>query len=236
MSRHRPTSPRAPRATRFGITTAIAMLLLAGCTPVPRQDQATNAASTPTQSAATPNPAHSPSTEAGTPERTATSPGRTPDATQSPSTRTESASLDGAAIEPGGVGPIRIGMSRAEAQANGWVAMNELCQRWDASPELLARGLSFTFVDDRLYEIWVRGFEFATEDHVRVSDTLRKAREVYGSDLQTELRDGGGGRLPAWFVVEGEHELLFLEEDPGRDETIKAILARTRGTPVIEGC
>lgn len=234
MSRRRPTSPRARRIARFGITTTIGALLLAGCTPVPRQGQPTEAPSAPTP-VATASPTHS-ATHTGTPEPTATSPTRTPRVTPSPRATPRSASLDGAAIDPGGVGPIRIGMPLSEAQANGWVAMNEQCPRWDASPELLARGLSFTFVDDRLYEIWVRGFEFATEDHIRVSDTLRKAKQVYGSRLQTEMRDGGGGRLPAWFIVEGEHELLFLEQDPGRDQTIKAILARTHGTPVVEGC
>lgn len=249
MPCHRLVSPEASRAARLGLTTLLTTLLLAGCIPVPRQQQPTNVTATPTPAVATADPTGTPPMKSSTPAATAaataaatppTAPGQTPRATPSPNPSPnpppDKNSLDNAAIEPGGVGPIRIGMSLSEAQANGWVARNELCQRWDASPELRDRGLSFTFVHDELYEIWVRGFEFATAEHIRVSDNMRKARAAYGTKLRTELRDGGGGRLRAWFVMEGEHELLFLEEDPGRDDTIKAILARTHGTPVVEGC
>ncbi|MDO5683021.1 MAG: hypothetical protein Q4G46_09375 [Propionibacteriaceae bacterium] len=198
---------------RIGLATAAVVLALAGCGTTP-----------PPGTPADPTP-----TAVATADDGATTQ-PTPDETSA------STSLHDAVIEPDGVGPIRIGVSLAEAQAHGWVARDEVCNDWDASPELIDQGLSLTFVDDQLYEIWVHKPTFATSEGTKVGNTLDDVKKAYGNDLRTEEREGGGGRLPAWFVVQDDNELLFVEQDPGRDPQIKAILARTHGTPVIEGC
>ncbi|MDO5500631.1 MAG: hypothetical protein Q4F67_13225 [Propionibacteriaceae bacterium] len=212
----------------FGLAAAALAMVLAGC-------GTTAPTSTPT-----PTPAAGQDTPVAVTEPAGPAATEPPPADESPTAEAteddDPTSLEDAVIEPDGVGPIRVGVSLAEAQAHGWTAMNELCQRWDASPALLEQGLSLTFVDDQLYEIWVHQPTFATAEGVKVGDTLDDVKQAYGDDLQTEEREGGGGRLPAWFVVEDEHELLFVEQDPGRDNRIKAILARTHGTEVIEGC
>ncbi|WP_432559074.1 hypothetical protein [Granulicoccus sp. GXG6511] len=203
----------------------LATLVLAGC-----GTNSTTPAATPE-----PVPTAAPTSSAGEPPTTPT-PTADAEAEATPTDEQESTSLDDAVIESDGVGPIRIGMSLSEARAHGWAARSEVCDKWDASPALIERGLSFTFVDDELYEIWVHKPEFATAEGIKVGDTLTQVKAAYGTRLQTESREGGGGNLPAWFVVEGDHELLFVEEDPGRDERIKSILPRNHGTSVIEGC
>lgn len=235
----RPCPPGAGRPAPLGVAALTSVLLLTACSPIPPVSRGPGA--TPaTQGAATTGPAatqepmtQAPGQAATTGGSGATSPGRprTPTPTAS-----ESTELADAVIAPDGLGPIRIGMSLAEARARGWAARSQVCDKWDASPDLADKGVSLTFVNNRLYELWVHEPGFATEAGIQVGDTLTDARDAYGNQLRTEFRDGGGGRLPAWFVVDGTHELLFVEQDPGQDEQIKSILARTHGTDVIEGC
>lgn len=216
-----------------GLAAVAAALVLVGCGTTPTGAPAPTPTGSPTVvetavSTATGEPDASP---AASPTATATrtsSPNGTPTASETE----DATSLDDALIEPDGLGPIQLGMSLNEARAHGWAGRSAVCDRWDASPALVARGVSLTFVDDQLYEIWVRQPTFVTETGIRVGDTLGDAREAYGERLRTEPRPGGD----AWFVVEGEHELLFVEEAPGRNDRITSILARTHGTPVIEGC
>lgn len=235
MSRPRSHLITMGRPALLGVAALTIAVLFSSCSPVPPRPGDPGATPSATQPAAT-EPPPAPTQVASPPGSTGSSGEPTGAGTPSPTTASESTSVEGAVIEPDGVGPIRVGMSLAEARAHGWAARSAVCDRWDASPELVDRGLSMTFVDDTLYEIWVHGPEFATEAGITVGDTLADVTEAYGDQLRTELRDGGGGRLPAWFVVEGEHELLFLEQDPGQDQQIKSILARTHGTDVIEGC
>ncbi|HHV21286.1 MAG TPA: hypothetical protein GXZ30_07095 [Propionibacterium sp.] len=203
---------------RPGLAAAFTVILLAGCSATPD--------ATPAQS---PAPTQTPAAPTEITEEVETA-----DGTDDPGD--QATSLADAMIEADGVGPIRIGMSLAEAQAHGWAARSEVCDRWDASPALIDQGLSLTFLDDRLYEIWVHEPTFGTAAGIKPGDSLEDVQKAYGEDLRTEEREGAGGRLPAWFVVDDEHELLFVEVDPGKDQQIKAILARTHGTPVIEGC
>lgn len=235
----RPCPPGAGRPALLGVAALTSVLLLTACSPIPPVPR-TSGATPSTQGAATTGPAapQEPATQAPAQATTtrgsgATTPGRP--RTQTP-TASESTGLEGAVIAPDGLGPIRIGMSLAEARAHGWAARSEVCDKWDASPDLADKGVSLTFVDNKLYELWVHEPGFATDAGITVGDTLSDVRDAYGEQLRTELRDGGGGRLPAWFVVDGTHELLFVEQDPGQDERIKSILARTHGTDVIEGC
>lgn len=206
------------RTTLVGLALSVSVALFSGCTPVADP-----------QTAPSPSAQHTATSAPATPI--------TPSPTAAPTpTSIGIAGLDGAVIEPGGIGQLRLGLTLAEAQEQGWVAFLEICDRWDASPDLQQRGLSLTFVDDELYEIWVHGSEFATGRGIRNGDGLNTLQRAYGDDLRTELRDGGGGRLPQRFIVEGEHELLFAMLDPGIDDTIKSIVIRTHGTPLIEGC
>lgn len=143
--------------------------------------------------------------------------------------------LEGAVIQPGGLGPLRVGLPLAEVQAGGWAARDDICQDWDAISVLRDKGVSVTFDQERIYEIWVAEPTFATAKGITVGATPAELEEAYGADLQTETREGGGGPYTARFVEEGEHELLFLAESPEDDRT-KAILARNAGTEVVEGC
>lgn len=227
---------RVVRPALLGVAALTTAVLLSSCSPVPPLPRNPEASPSSTQPVATQEPTRTPEQATSAPASSRPPGDDNGQATPSPTAGYESTGLEDAVIEPAGVGPIRIGMSLAEARAHGWAARSEVCDKWDASPELVDRGLSMTFVDDALYEIWVHEPEFATEAGITVGDTLSDVKDAYGDELRTELRDGGGGRLPAWFVIEDEHELLFVEQDPGQDERIKSILARTHGTDVIEGC
>lgn len=228
--------PGRGRPALLGIAALTTALLLSSCSPIPPLARNPEATPSTTQAAATAEPTRATTQATTTPPSKGNPAQSTRAATPSSTSGSASNSLEEAVIEPGGVGPIRIGLSLAEARVRGWAARSEVCDKWDASPDLVDKGLSMTFVDDTLYEIWVHKPGFATEAGITVGDTLTDVKESYGDQLRTELRDGGGGRLPAWFVVEGKHELLFVEQDPGQDERIKSILARTHGTDVIEGC
>lgn len=209
-----PSKRSSATVLRSGVA-AVLMILAAGCgttgdpaaTPTPTESSGTTVTSTPTQSS---GPTASPTASYG--------PG-----------------LEGAVIEPGGLGPLRVGMPLGEVQANGWAARDEICEDWDVVPELRDKGVSVTFDQERIYEIWVAEPTFATAEGITVGATLAELEQAYGADLQTETREGGGGPYTARFVEEGEHELLFLAESPQDDRT-KAILARKAGTEVVEGC
>lgn len=206
--------PSATVLLRSGAVTVV-MILAAGCT-TSGDSTATPTATMSSALTVTPTPAPS------------SSPSVSPTASYGPG-------LEGAVIEPGGLGPLRVGMPLGEVQANGWAARDEICEDWDVVPELRDKGVSVTFDQERIYEIWVAEPTFATAEGITVGATLAELEQAYGADLQTETREGGGGPYTARFVEEGEHELLFLAESPQDDRT-KAILARKAGTEVVEGC
>lgn len=208
------TRPSATILLRSGVV-AVAVILAAGCTGTG-------------DSTATPTPTQTSGTTVTPVPPPSSSPTVSPTASYGPG-------LDGAVIEPGGLGPLRVGMPLSEVQAGGWAARDEICADWDVVQELRDKGVSVTFDQERIYEIWVAEPTFATEKGIRVGATGEELEQAYGADLQTETRQGGGGPYTARFVTEGEHELLFLAESPD-DTRTKAILARNAGTEVVEGC
>lgn len=149
-----------------------------------------------------------------------------------------SAVLPGATLTPDGLGPVQLGLKVDEGVRRGWVARLDHCDRWGASPELMAEGIDLLFDDDqRLVEVWLGNPLHRTDEYVRVGMHIEDATAIYRERLEFEQRDSVGGKFFVSFVREGDREIAFYaigdeNATPGWRSPISAIGARAYGLPI----
>ncbi len=168
----------------------IGLIVLAGCATDPAAVETGLPSTTPTSStvvASDPPPGPTSSVPpTSSPATTASAPTQT---TQ-PVTATRPGLTETTPVELRGVGPVRIGMSLAEASAAAGtpiVAKQGLRNCAFADPEGGPRGLSFMVIDGRIARIDVGG-ALATVAGVRVGDTEEQVQAAYGRQLEVTER------------------------------------------------
>lgn len=132
-------------------------------------------------------------------------------------------------------GPLRLGMTAADGVADGLVARLPHCDRWGASPDLVAEGVDLVFNgQDQLAEIWLGSPMHTTTSGVRVGMAMEEVAYFHHSDLQFEERGSIGGTMQVPFVRTGDRELVFYalgdeNEIPGPRAPVTGIGARAYG-------
>lgn len=141
----------------------------------------------------------------------------------------------GLRLSADGLGPIVLGLDVAEGRERGWVARLPHCDRWGASPVLIAEGVDLVFDEsDRLAEIWLGNPVHPTVEGARVGMRLEEIAYLYGPRLAFERRGAVSGTLRLPLVRNGDREVVFFgigDEDatPGPHAPVSAIGARAYG-------
>ncbi len=169
----------------------IGLIILAGCATDPAAVETGLPSAAPTSSTVVASdPPPGPTSTVPPASSSATTAVSTQPQSTQPSTATRPGLTETTPVELRGVGPVRIGMSLAEASAAAGtpiVAKPGLRNCAFADPEGGPRGLSFMVIDGRIARIDVWGAH-ATLAGVRVGDTEERVQAAYGRQLQVTER------------------------------------------------
>lgn len=145
-------------------------------------------------------------------------------------------------LTPGGWGPVRIGMTRGQAekalavQLEGEAFDNEgSCIELYSSNEKLS-GLYFMFLDGKLSRISVvEADKIATPRSIHVGSTAEQVRKAYGAKLQAEPHhyDGAPAEYLTYWLKPAKSGVRFETDTKGKVQTIHAGLDSIQ---LIEGC
>jgi hypothetical protein len=231
-------------ASRFAAV-VMACVLLGACSSTSSSGAGkvtTSAPVTSTGAAAT--------TPAATPSATVTTTSTTTAPTSAKATATASAT--GAATTTAGVwtlgvnglGPLVLGTKYSVLEAQGYVsAPTDECESSRTSQKLqdegvwlYPKGSGATAV---LAEIGVTKATYATVSGAKVGDTLKKLKQIYGSQLKIETKNGNGGPFQVANVRVGTREVVFyFPYGPSLGDTsvVQSMIARTWSADMMGEC
>lgn len=189
-------------------------------------------------------------TPTATPSTTATKPA--PDKTKSAPVKTTPAPLP-AALQPvnslkifaGMVGPVRVGMTKTQAFATGYLNKDVARAACDTVDQLVWKDAYketldiYTLADGQVSSIGVRAPGPSTRSGLQVGSTFKAVKDVLGPErLPEEMGYGQTGML----VNEGDGWIGFLFDaapDAMTDATQVSFIEVTRGNPpalIRDGC
>lgn len=136
----------------------------------------------------------------------------TPSGTSSLSSPTgPNAVFPGAVVTTAGLGPLTAGMSVSALQQGSYVVANpsQCVSPWVSNAALEGDGVSLVVTDNVLTSIYLAKPTYATDLGARVGMTVAELRKIYGADLVTDAKSGGGGPFAVPIVREDDRELVF---------------------------
>jgi hypothetical protein len=145
-------------------------------------------------------------------------------------------------LTPAGWGPVRIGMTRAQAEKalsiglEGEAFDNEGSCIELYSPDERLTGLYFMFLDGKLSRVSaVEKATIKTPRGMGIGSTAEEVREAYGEKLQAEPHhyDGEPAEYLTYWLKPLKSGVRF-ETDPGRK--VQTIHAGNESIQLIEGC
>ena len=147
-------------------------------------------------------------------------------------------SRQGWRLTPNGIGPVRIGMTRAQVESilGEPVTGDELTEGCLETVAEGLNGIGFMFEEDRLTRVSLGSpSRLTTPRGIGVGATEAQVRQAYGSGLDSEPHHYVG--LPAKYLTfwlsRGRSGVRFETDSAGRVETIHA---GTDSIEYVEGC
>lgn len=147
----------------------------------------------------------------------------------------------GAVMTTAGLGPLTIGMPSSALQRGGYVVANYTsCEPWVSNTALEYDGVMLAVTDDVLRAVYLSNATYATDMGARVGMTVADLRKIYGADLVTDVKSGGGGPFAVAIVRTGDRELVF--HTPWTDGSfteasrVEAIVAEPYTKQFLDGC
>ena len=175
------------------------------------------------------------------PSRVASSPTASGTPSLSP-TSGPSAVFPEAIVTTAGLGPLTVGMSLSALQQGGYVVANpsQCVSPWVSNAALEGDGVSLVVTDSALTAIYLAKPTYATDLGARVGMTVADLRKIYGADLVTDVKSGGGGPFAVPIVRAGDGELVFFTPWTGgsfTDESkVETIVAEQYTREFLDGC
>ena len=133
-------------------------------------------------------------------------------------------------------------MSLSALQQGGYVVANpsQCVSPWVSNAALEGDGVSLVVTDSALTAIYLAKPTYATDLGARVGMTVADLREIYGADLVTDVKSGGGGPFAVPIVRAGDGELVFSTPWTGgsfADESkVETIVAEQYTREFLDGC
>lgn len=176
----------------------------------------------------------------GSSPRGASSPTSSVTSSFSPTTGPD-AQFPGAVVTSAGLGRLTIGMTSSELQRAGYLVANyRPCEYWVANAGLEYDGISLDVADGALRAIYLNNATYATERGARVGMTVADLRKIYGADLLTDVKSGGGGPFAVSIVREGDRELVFhtpwTDGSFTEESKVQAIVVEPYTRQFSDGC
>lgn len=143
-----------------------------------------------------------------------------------------------------GLGPLVLGTKYSVLESQGYVsAPTDECESSRTSQKLQDEGVwlypSGMGANAVLAEIGVTKATYATISGARVGDTMKKLKQLYGSQLKIETKNGNGGPFPVANVRVGTREVVFYfpyASSLGDTAVVQSIIARTWSADLMGEC
>lgn len=158
------------------------------------------------------------------------------------STTGPNAVFPGAVVTTAGLGPLTVGMSVSALQEGGYVVANpsQCVSPWVSNASLEGDGVSLVVTDNALTSIYLAKATYATDLGARVGMTVADLRKIYGADLVTDVKSGGGGPFAVPIVRAGDRELVFRTpwtDGSFTDESkVETIVVEPYTRQYLDGC
>lgn len=230
-----------PTASSAAPVTAAATTQPATTQPATTAAPATTSASSspvasPTTPAATPT-TPTPAPEPSTPVVTVTVQGTT-----TPQARTQVTSSD--VLDTAGLGPLQLNLPFSVLKDRGYIVATpaDPCLPWQTSKQLRDLGVEVQlyYPDNHLGEIALTTATIKTRSGATVGMTVAKIKQIYGSRVVVETKNGNGGPFQVLTVKDVAREVAFIIDwaaQPVSDgDVIRRIQARAYSKDMFGGC
>jgi hypothetical protein len=202
----------------------------------------TSAAVTSTSAAATTPAATTSATVTTAPATTAPTSAKA--TTTAPATGAATTAAGAWTLGINGLGPLVLGTKYSVLEAQGYVsAPNDECESSRTSQKLQDEGVWLypqgSGATAVLAEIGVTKATYATVSGARVGDTMKKLKQLYGSQLKIETKNGNGGPFQVANVHIGTREVVFYfpyGTSLGDTAVVQSMIARTWSLDMMGEC
>jgi hypothetical protein len=137
-----------------------------------------------------------------------------------------------------------IGTKFSVLQQQGYIDPGtDVCPQQGSSKELQDEGVFLYPTGEGanavLAEVGLTNATYATVSGARVGDTMKKLKQLYGSQLKIETKNGNGGPFPVANVRIGAREVVFYfpyASSLGDTAVVQSIIARTWSVDMMGDC
>ncbi|MGV8850534.1 MAG: hypothetical protein ACOH16_13440 [Propionibacteriaceae bacterium] len=225
--------------------TVVACALLGSCAQLTSGSSASTGTSTgaTSASAAASSPAGTSATAGAAPSSAATTSAKATGVTTT-AAATSATTTGTWTLGINGLGPILLGTKYSVLESQGYVSVpTDECASSRTSQKLQDEGVwlypSGQGANAVLAEIGVTKATYATISGARVGDTMKKLKQLYGSQLKIETKNGNGGPFPVANVRVGTREVVFYfpyASSLGDTAVVQSIIARTWSADLMGEC
>lgn len=224
--------------------TVLACVLLGSCSVTSGGPASTGTSTAATSASAAASSPAATTVSTGSPTATAATASAKATAATTTAAATSATTIGTWTLGINGLGPLVLGTKYSVLEAQGYVsAPTDECASSRTSQKLQDEGVwlypSGMGASAVLFEVSVTKATYATVSGARVGDTMKRLKQLYGSQLKIETKNGNGGPFQVANVRVGSREVVFYfpyGSSLGDTAVVQLMIARNWSADLMGEC